>query len=480
MRNLNLNKKSQAQVITTILIILLVLAVIVIVYNVVKNVVETSSSGVGTEQFAVSLSASKIGEFSDDPIQISVTRSPGKGEITALKFICTDENGNSKEVEKTDCIPDELETQTCEIDKAPDFNEAFFDPVFCDVYPLIKKGDTEVIGMKASQKQIPGPGCDDDCSPGETRCDDDCSPGETRCDGNIEQTCGNYNADDCLGWPLSTTGNGNYDCSDCSCSCGDYNVEGLTTNNNCDDEIDNDCDGLTDCDDSDCSSDYNCIINSASAISYWKFESIIGSVTPDEKKLNNGTLIGNAEIISDAERGNVLSLDGDKDYVNIPLTASLNTIGDKNWTLSAWIKPADVAGINKWFIGNHQGTGDPAYDGGITLYAWGTTVQFQVRTGTATISASKSGVLSLDTWVHLVGVYNGTSVALYVDGSLKNVKSMIPINGLQPTSQNWRIGASGGSSTQTWNGLIDEVMIFDKALSSEEIQAIYNYQKYQK
>ena len=155
MRSLNLEtktKKAQSQVITTILIILLVLAVIIIVYNVIKNVVETSSSGVGTEQFAVSLSASKIGEFSDDTIQISVTRSPGKGNITALRFIFKDVAGVEvcRYENETD-LPSELETKVYIIDLTSLNCVGFYS---FDVYPIIKTSSgKEVIGLKASVKE---------------------------------------------------------------------------------------------------------------------------------------------------------------------------------------------------------------------------------------------------------------------------------------------------------------------------------------
>jgi len=95
--------------------------------------------------------------------------------------------------------------------------------------------------------------CQYGCSGGQCLgpgCTDDCSTGQTRCSGNSLQNCGNYDGDYCLEWPYSTSGAGNDDCSDCSCTCSGYNTPEV--NELCSDGKDNDCDGLTDSDDPGC------------------------------------------------------------------------------------------------------------------------------------------------------------------------------------------------------------------------------------
>ena len=124
------------------------------------------------------------------------------------------------------------------------------------------------------------------CSGGKCVCCwNDCSPSgfeEYQCVGSSVQkrVCGDYDSDPCLEWSSWTTVKNcndedgcygsfyrNYycsngactysedDCSDCSCSCGGYNVEESPANNNCNDGKDNDCDGLMDSKDPNCPSD---------------------------------------------------------------------------------------------------------------------------------------------------------------------------------------------------------------------------------
>jgi hypothetical protein len=85
-------------------------------------------------------------------------------------------------------------------------------------------------------------------------CSDDCSFGETRCNGDYRQTCGDYDCDDCLEWPSSTSGAGNELCEDrCvngQCiSCTDADSDGFYVESNCGTEVD--CDDDT-CDDPPC------------------------------------------------------------------------------------------------------------------------------------------------------------------------------------------------------------------------------------
>lgn len=57
--------------------------------------------------------------------------------------------------------------------------------------------------------------CQEGCTDGmcnEDFCFDDCSSWQTRCNGNYQQSCGNYDGDQCLEWPLSTSGGGNQYC----------------------------------------------------------------------------------------------------------------------------------------------------------------------------------------------------------------------------------------------------------------------------
>ena len=145
------DKKAVSQIVTTILIILIVLAAIVIVWNVVKQTIKTSSEDVGAEKFSVSLSTSQV-DLSQDPINISVTRSAGAGDIIAIKIIFLDGTSNSYAYENTVSIPGELETITYSIARSatsPDSTGKNL--VSFKVYPIIAvSAEKNVTGLPAS------------------------------------------------------------------------------------------------------------------------------------------------------------------------------------------------------------------------------------------------------------------------------------------------------------------------------------------
>src|SRR5260221_3399815 len=78
---------------------------------------------------------------------------------------------------------------------------------------------------------------------------------------------------------------------------------------------------------------------------------------------------------------------------------------------------------------------------------------------------------------HVAGTYDGATLRLYVNGTLEASRSVVKTIAYT-TSIPWVIGANnpvarGIGFPRTWNGVIDEVEIFNRALSSSEIAALY-------
>jgi hypothetical protein len=75
-------------------------------------------------------------------------------------------------------------------------------------------------------------------------------------------------------------------------------------------------------------------------------------------------------------------------------------------------------------------------------------------------------------WHHVAGVYDGTNISLYVDGTLD--VSQPDTGSILQNNQPVEIGQIAGAAGDIFNGLIDEVSIYHRALSASEIAAIYN------
>ena len=90
--------------------------------------------------------------------------------------------------------------------------------------------------------------------------------------------------------------------------------------------------------------------------------------------------------------------------------------------------------------------------------------------GTTYSSATTSFVDPNPNWHFIALVYNGTHGNLYLDGTFK-VKTGEVTGGLRDSTNDLVIGNLGG--TRPWNGSIDELIIYNHSLSSEQILALY-------
>lgn len=84
-------------------------------------------------------------------------------------------------------------------------------------------------------------------------------------------------------------------------------------------------------------------------------------------------------------------------------------------------------------------------------------------------------------WHHIAAVLNGKYQKLYVDGKLAGIKEIEPRNPLGETglsdysNRPWNIGRNAASSERIFHGLIDDVRVYQKALTPEEICNIMLY-----
>ena len=254
------------------------------------------------------------------------------------------------------------------------------------------------------------------------------------------------------------------DCSDCSCSCGGYNTEEMLINDNCMDGKDNDCDGKTD------ELDPGCKIDLSDYVSWWKFD---GNAN-DEAGRNHGSLQGGASFVNDAERGQVLSLDGIDDYVSVPHSTSL--VPEKI-TISAWVNADTIAQSSSYCSEGvfSSKVKDPIYTKsgyGLALKLCQEGVKFVISRRGA--SNSTFGIQT-GKWYHFVGTYNKNEMKVYINGKLSRSRSIsmeIPYN-----TEEVKIGGSKniffGTYYEFFDGKIDDVMIYNRTLAEKEVKELY-------
>jgi len=109
---------------------------------------------------------------------------------------------------------------------------------------------------------------------------------------------------------------------------------------------------------------------------------------------------------------------------------------------------------------------------------WVTTASLAKRTasfaGVGWAAGKTTIKATLGTWYHLSASWNGSVVRVYVNGEYIKQYSLASYSNLTTPT---RFGASADGTNYQFNGIIDEVRIYNRALSATEIKAIYNATK---
>ncbi|HLL74203.1 MAG TPA: carboxypeptidase regulatory-like domain-containing protein, partial [Pyrinomonadaceae bacterium] len=157
--------------------------------------------------------------------------------------------------------------------------------------------------------------------------------------------------------------------------------------------------------------------------------------------------------------GQAFSFDGVDDFVEVPNSAALTPA--TTLTIAAWIKAgsgSDSRIVDKMTAGTSNGYLLDVNNGRLRLIV-----------GPAMVFSAQS--LPLDTFVHVAGVFDGAMARMYINGELAG--GMAGGGGVPTNSEPLRIGiASDG--TKPFLGLVDEVDIFNRALSAAEVKDIYD------
>jgi hypothetical protein len=204
-----------------------------------------------------------------------------------------------------------------------------------------------------------------------------------------------------------------------------------------------------------------CIAPPSGMVSWWAGE---GSAA-DSFGTNNGALVNGAGFAA-GEVGRAFSLDGSSQYVDVMNSATLNPTG--SISLEAWIYPTQFPPSAP--IIKKAGEGSAQQDGyGIEIDNSGLLFGVYVN-GSWTLTGAAS--VPLNQWSHVAGVYDGTNLSLYVNGSLA-VTQVHAVGQITPSGNDLQIGHDPANASRYFGGLIDEAAVYNTPLSADQIQAIY-------
>lgn len=204
-------------------------------------------------------------------------------------------------------------------------------------------------------------------------------------------------------------------------------------------------------------------------VSEWKFNEAVWTGAQGEVKDSIGnrnlTAFNGASVKGEGIDGKSGSFDGINDSVAGNIEMNFDS-----FSLSFWFNTLDTQSIKR--IIEHGWSANGAVSGVFTTHLDRGIIYTGITFGDGVQAFLASGeTINANKWHHYVLTYDGSSAKIYLDGALK---SSLLVN--KPIRKVSRYLIIGGAQGVTFNGSIDQVMIYSAALSGEEISALYTNQ----
>jgi hypothetical protein len=211
-------------------------------------------------------------------------------------------------------------------------------------------------------------------------------------------------------------------------------------------------------------------------VTYDAVEGSFSSVLGLEQGPGSNARLVNGAGLAPGRVEQAFTFDGANDYVEIPDSGSLHNGGA--FTVELWVKPAEhrSSGLITHFDNAINGPG-----WGFNYYGTqggGSKSEYALFIIAASYSdytylETPSGGVPFDQWTHIAGTSDGTTMRLYLNGEEIGSVPSVPV---LPRAISTLIGAHqrGGSKEQFFKGSVDEVSMYSRSLSADEIRAIFD------
>ena len=228
------------------------------------------------------------------------------------------------------------------------------------------------------------------------------------------------------------------------------------------------------------------IMHAAHPSAEWHFDEGSGQYASDSSgngntgTLGSGTGVdGNDPTWVTGMSGTALqfSSSGDKDYVIVADSESLNP---SYITVEAWVYPTGYGYYTSFLTKNYYGTWtEPYFEYLLWLMNADPKPGFELTVSGAPVytGTGSPDSIPMNEWTYLAATYDGAYVKLYVNGVLKG-NSTAPNGPIESRPYPLYIGPSSASANHKFDGKIDEVSIWNRSLSAEEILSHYYREQY--
>jgi len=211
-------------------------------------------------------------------------------------------------------------------------------------------------------------------------------------------------------------------------------------------------------------------------VGHWKLDETSGATAVDSSTYgNDGTFTRSPTLgVAGAYPGEVataVDFDGSNDHVTL---GNLDVTGYQI-TLAAWINADSFSGSASRIVAKANGSGLSNNYWSLTTYSSGGSnflgILFKTDSGGTIFIPSSTEALEIGEWTHVAAVYNGSTIKLYKNGVEIYSTSVAGDITSGPTIPVWIAGSP--SNEKYFDGQIDDVRIYSRSLSAEEIAELY-------
>lgn len=206
-------------------------------------------------------------------------------------------------------------------------------------------------------------------------------------------------------------------------------------------------------------------------IAYWNFD---GNAKDSSGKGYNGKENGDIKYV-EGKIGKALNLEADGAYIEVDNNVDIQLKTDKTFTISCYVKPSDTQhgdimyhGLgcstwSSWFLGVQGAEPDAVLVPDSFV--------FGVRTANGGGYTGISAKADAGDWIHVAGIHDGATMKLYIDG--KEEAKLDTKDLPYVSNEKLFMGGDPGCGGRSWyTGLLDEVRLYSRALSVEEIDGL--------
>jgi hypothetical protein len=206
-----------------------------------------------------------------------------------------------------------------------------------------------------------------------------------------------------------------------------------------------------------------------SLMGYWSFNEGSGTVAADRSGHGNDGQLMNGPTWVAGKIAGALKFDGVDDYVLVPHNASLLPTGNEV-TVSVWINAERHTGPNNATWQGILSKGDNPRLYSLYTEASGA-LHFSTGPSGAFVGTLSTGQVPLHEWVHVVAMVSGGQHVYYINGQPAGTSgsgATLPAGGTSPLN----IGRTPDEPDREFLGMIDDVRLYNRALTAEEIKKL--------